>query len=77
MVPPWSKSQESLGVPKTMSVGRNDILEEKPAVCELCEQICIGDKLGIILKLDVNNLNGIHKLIEDSTHKISKCLSCV
>ena len=54
---------------------REDIFEEKPTLCELCEHIHIGSKwyqLGIMLKLDSKKLNDIQKLPEDSTHKTSK-----
>ena len=58
-----------------MAANRENIFEEKPTLCELCEHIHIGSKwyqLGIMLKLDSKKLNDIQKLPEDSTHKTSK-----
>ena len=52
------------------------LLEEKPALDELCEHIRIGSKwyqLGIQLKLDPKKLrDDIQKLPEDSTYKTSR-----
>ena len=52
------------------------LLEEKPALDELCEHIRIGSKwyqLGILLKLDPKKLrDDIQKLPEDSTYKTSR-----
>ena len=51
------------------------LLEEKPALDELCEHIRIGSKwyqLGIQLKLNVKKLEDIHKLPDDSTYKTTK-----
>ena len=52
------------------------LLEEKPALDELCEHIRIGGKwyqLGILLKLDPKKLrDDIQKLPEDSTYKTSR-----
>ena len=51
------------------------ILEEKPTLEELCEHIHIGSKwyhLGILLKLNANMLEDIHKLPDDSTYKTTK-----
>ena len=52
-------------VRNNMAERRDDILNEKPTIKELCEYIHIGSKwyqLGIILKLDVKKLEDIHKL---------------
>ena len=62
-----------------MAERRDDILDEKPTISELCEHIHIGGKwyhLGIILKLDVKKLNDIHKLREAQLTKHPKCFSC-
>ena len=62
-------------VRNNMAERRDDVLNEKPTLCELCEHIHIGSKwyqLGIMLKLDSKKLNDIQKLPEDSTHKTSK-----
>ena len=52
------------------------LMEEKPALDELCEHIRIGSKwyqLGIQLKLDPKKLrDDIQKLPEDSTYKTSR-----
>ena len=52
------------------------LLEEKPALDELCEHIRIGSKwyqLGILLKLDPKKLrDDIQKLPEDSIYKTSR-----
>ena len=52
------------------------LLEEKPALDELCEHIRIGGKwyqLGILLKLDPKKLrDDIQKLPEDSIYKTSR-----
>ena len=52
-----------------------EILEEKPALDELCEHIVIGTKwyqLGIQLKLDVTQLDVIDKENSDVTQKTAK-----
>ena len=52
-----------------------EILEEKPALDELCEHIRIGSKwyqFGILLKLDSKKLDDIHRLPDDSTYKVLK-----
>ena len=52
-----------------------EILEEKPALDELCEHIRIGSKwyqFGILLKLDSKKLDDIHRLPDDSTYKALK-----
>ena len=54
-----------------------EILEEKPALDELCEHIRIGSKwyqFGILLKLDSKKLDDIHRLPDDSTYKALKML---
>ena len=51
------------------------ILEEKPALDELCEHIHIGSKwyqFGILLKLDSKKLDDIRRQPDDSTYKTLK-----
>ena len=51
------------------------LLEEKPALDELCEHIRIGSKwyqFGILLKLDSKKLDDICKQSDDSTYKTLK-----
>ena len=51
------------------------ILEEKPALDELCEHIHISGKwyqFGILLKLDSKKLDDIRRQPDDSTYKTLK-----
>ena len=63
---------------QTMAEGNlsfEKILEEKPALDELCEHIHIGGKwyqFGILLKLDSKKLDDIRRQPDDSTYKTLK-----
>ena len=53
----------------------DQFLNEKPTVHELYEHVRVGTnwhKLGVLLKLDITNLNDIRSLNEDSDFKALK-----
>ena len=63
---PWPKSQISMCASGTFGEKRNDLLDEKLTISELCEHIHISGSsitIGIILKLDVKKLDKYSQII--------------